>query len=161
MVICDNCSAAVEPSANYCPECGSEITTTRKDWSDGFLTLVDRGHIQEAIDGNESLPEGYHDRLYETVRHALSDFCLLDRWEEFDNKEALVGDLPEEEFDPEDVDELAKLARLLCPSLFMLDALGVDRFTTLIELSVYAHLEETDKSLDDISVSIEIADTDD
>lgn len=156
MSICDNCDAAVEPTANYCPECGSELNPTLKDWSDGFLSLVDRGHIQEAIDGNESLPERYHGRLHETVRHALSDFCLLDRWDDFDNSEALLGDLPDGDIDPEDWEEVEKLARLTCPHRFMLNAMGVERFARLLELSVLVYASESDSSVNDVSVTIEI-----
>lgn len=159
MTICESCNTAVEPTANYCPECGSELHPTRKDWSDGFLSLVDRGHIQEAIDGNESPPEGYHDRLHETVRHALSDFCLLNRWDEFDNQEALFGDLSETDIDPEDSEGIEKLARLTCPFRFMLNATGVEQFTALLELSVLLYLQEADESTGDVSVSIEIEDT--
>lgn len=151
MVICESCDTAVEPTANYCPECGSELSPTRKDWSDGFLSLVDRGHIQEAIDGNESLPEGYHDRLHETVRHALSDFCLLDRWEDFDNHD----DLPDDEIDTDDLDELEKIARLSCPFRFMINATGVDRFDDLLELAVLLAVPEAEQP-DDVSVSIEV-----
>jgi hypothetical protein len=155
MVICESCDTAVEPEANYCPECGSELHPTRKDWSDGFLSLVDRGYIQEAIDGNESVPPEYHDRLHETVRHALSDFCLLDRWEEFDNNEALFGDLPDEEIDVDDWEELEKIARLTCPFRFMLNAADVDRVGTLVELSVLLAVPEAEQP-DDVSVSIEV-----
>lgn len=155
MVICESCDTAVEPTAKYCPECGSELSPTRKDWSDGFLSLVDRGHIQEAIDGNDSPPEGYHDRLHETVRHALADFCLLDRWEAFDNHEALFRDLPEDKIDTDDWDELEKVARLTCPFRFMLSATDVERFSRLLELSLLLHVAEADQSVD-ISVSIEI-----
>jgi len=155
MVICESCDTAVEPTANYCPECGSELSPTRKDWSDGFLSLVDRGHIQEAIDGNESFPEGYHDRLHETVRHALSDFCLLDRWDDFDNHEALFGDIPEDKIDVDDWEELEKIARLTCPFRFMLNAADVDRVGTLLELSVLLAVPEAEQP-DDVSVSIEI-----
>ena len=155
MVVCESCNTAVEPTANYCSECGSELSPTRKDWSDGFLSLVDRGHIQEAIDGNESLPEGYHDRLHETVRHALSDFCLLDRWEDFDNHEALFGDIPEDKIDVDDWEELEKTARLTCPFRFMLNAADIDRVGTLLELSVLLAVPEAEQP-DDVSVSIEI-----
>lgn len=155
MVICESCNTAVEPTANYCPECGSELSPTRKDWSDGFLSLVDRGHIQEAIDGNESLPDGYHDRLHETVRHALSDFCLLDRWEDFDNHEALFGDLPENEIDVDDWEELEKIARLTCPFRFVINATDVDRVGSLLELSVLLAVTEAEQP-DDVSVTIEI-----
>ncbi|QCW01868.1 hypothetical protein FGF80_00820 [Natrinema pallidum] len=155
MVICESCDTAAEPTANYCPECGSELSPTRKDWSDGFLSLVDRGHIQEAIDGNESLPEGYHDRLHETVRHALSDFCLLDRWDDFDNHEALFGDIPEDKIDVDDWEELEKIARLTCPFRFMLNAVDIDRVGTLLELSVLLAVPEAEQP-DDVSISIEI-----
>jgi len=155
MVVCESCNTAVEPTANYCPECGSELSPTRKDWSDGFLSLVDRGHIQEAIDGNESLPKGYHDRLHETVRHALSDFCLLDRWEDFDNHEALFGDLPEDEIDVDDWEELEKITRLTCPFRFILNAADVDQFCTFLELSVLLAIPEAEQP-DDVSVSIQI-----
>ena len=156
MTICDSCSTAVEPTANYCPECGSELKPTRKDWSDGFLSLVDRGHIQEAIDGNESLPPEYYDRLHETVRHALADFCLLNRWDAFDNTEALFGDRPDEEISPDDWEEIEKLARLTCPFRFMLTAAGTERVSKILEFSLLVHLQDSDKTLDDVTVKIEI-----
>ncbi len=158
MVVCEGCNTAVEPTANYCPECGSELNPTRKDWSDGFLSFVDRGHIQEAIDGNESLPAGYHDRLHETVRHALADFCLLDRWEDFDNSKALLGDLPDAEVSPDSWEEIEKFARLTCPSRFMLNAAGIDRYTKILEFSVLLYLQDSDTLFEDVSVSIEIED---
>lgn len=156
MTICESCNTAVEPTANYCPDCGSELEPTIKDWSDGFLSLVDRGHIQEAIDGNESLPERYHENLHETVRHALADFCLLDRWQDFDNHEALFGDLPDGEIDTEDWDDIEKLARLTCPFRFILSATDVDRMSRLLELSLLIHAREVGESVDDVSVSIEV-----
>jgi len=146
------------PTANYCPECGSELNPTRKDWSDGFLSLVDRGHIQEAIDGNETPPEGYHTRLYETVRHALADFCLLDRWGEFDNHEALYGDIQEAEITTDDIVELEKLVRLTCPFQFIINATDVDKLERVLEASVFFASNEPELTLDDIEVSIEVTD---
>lgn len=87
------------PTANYCPKCGSELYPRMNGWSDGFLSLVDRGHIQEAIDGNESLPESCHERLHAAVRRPLADFCLLDWWDNFDSATAVFDDLPESDVD--------------------------------------------------------------
>ncbi|MDF9746297.1 zinc ribbon domain-containing protein [Natrinema salsiterrestre] len=156
MTICDNCSSSVEPTANYCPECGSELDPPLKDWADGFLTLVDRGHIQEAIDGNETLPNRYHERLHETVRHALADFCLLDRWEEFDNEEALFGDLPDEDIDVDDIDAVEKLVRLTCPFRFVLNGAGLERLENIVAVSVYLCSSEPEITPDDVSVTIEV-----
>jgi RNA polymerase subunit RPABC4/transcription elongation factor Spt4 len=156
MVICDRCNNSVKPTANYCPECGSELNPTRKDWSDGFLSLVDRGHIQEAIDGNETLPEGYHTRLHETVRHALADFCLLNRWAEFDNHEALYGDIQDEEITTDNVDELEKLVRLTCPFRFLINATGVNTLESVLEASILFASDDSELTLDDIDVSIEV-----
>jgi hypothetical protein len=89
------------------------------------------------------------------VRHALSDFCLLDRWDDFDNHEALFGDIPEDKIDVDDWEELEKIARLTCPFRFMLNAADVDRVGTLLELSVLLAVPEAEQP-DDVSVSIEI-----
>ena len=159
MVLCDSCSAAVEATANYCPECGAELNPDIKDWADGFLSLVDRGHIQQAIDGNESPPAGYHERLHEVVRHSMADFCLLDRWDEFDNAEALIGDLSIEGLDAEYDDEFEKLVRLTCPFQFVMNAVGLDAFETLLEVSVLAYSDEDELSTEDISVSIDISES--
>lgn len=40
----------------------------------------------------------------------------------------------------------------------MLNAAGIDRFTTILKFSVLLHLQDTDVSLDDVSVSIKIED---
>lgn len=45
------------------------------------------------------------------MRHVLADFCLLDRWEDFDNSEALLGYLPDDEISPNDWEEIEKFAR--------------------------------------------------
>ena len=160
MTICDNCSEAVEPTANYCPDCGSELHPPLKDWSDGFLSIVDRGHIQEAIDGNESPPERYHERMHETVRHALADFCLLDRWDSFDNTEALVGDFPEKDVEPDDMAEIEKVVRLTCPFRFMLNGLGIERSELVLEFALITYLQDPETSINDVSVTIEVDETD-
>lgn len=152
MTICDSCNKAVKPTANYCPECGTELKPTLKDWSDGFLSLVDRGHIQEAIDGNEVLPERYRERLQEVVRHALADFCLLNRWDEFDNTEALFGDLPDGDIDLDDPEQIEKLVRLTCPIRFMLNATEVEQYETILEMSIYLKMQDSGVEWDDVSV---------
>lgn len=153
MVVCDNCGTTAESTANYCPSCGSELFPTQKDWSDGFLSPIARSHILDAMEGNRSPPDQYHDRLYESVRHALVDFCLLNEWDEFNNYEALLGDLPNE-VDLDDDDALHKVARLTCLFRFVYGAVGREGFEEIMNASITASLEREDVPEEDISVSI-------
>ncbi|AQL42092.1 hypothetical protein BV210_04900 [Halorientalis sp. IM1011] len=133
-----------------------------RDLSEGFLSIADRGHIQEAIDGNRRPPDGYHDRLHETVRHAFADFCQLNRWDEFDNRTALLGDLADGDF-PEDFtaedEALSHLYRLTCPFRFIHTAVGIDGLETLLEISLlveYRTKTDQEPDADTVSVSIDV-----
>jgi hypothetical protein len=156
MVVCDECGTSVRPEYNYCHECGSEISPKMIDWTDGFLPITAQGHIQQAIDGNRTPPEKFHERMHETVRHAFTDFCVLDRWDEFDNREALVGDISTWDPDENDSEEIEKLARLTCPFRFLINGVGVEGVADVFALSVSMYKEDPNITLDDVTVTIEI-----
>ncbi|WP_157525820.1 hypothetical protein [Halorientalis sp. IM1011] len=162
MTVCDDCGNTELPSAKYCSNCGTQLQRDMRDLSEGFLSIADRGHIQEAIDGNRRPPDGYHDRLHETVRHAFADFCQLNRWDEFDNRTALLGDLADGDF-PEDFtaedEALSHLYRLTCPFRFIHTAVGIDGLETLLEISLlveYRTKTDQEPDADTVSVSIDV-----
>ena len=88
----------------------------------------------------------------------MADFCLLDRWAEFDNHEALYGDIQDEEITTDDIGELEKLVRLTCPFQFMINVTDVDTLESVLEASVLFASDDPELTLDDIDVSIEVTD---
>lgn len=67
-----------------------------------------------------------------------------------------MGDLPEGKISPDELDDIDKRARLTCPHRFMINALGIDRFAGIVELSVLLCVQNSDQAVVSVSVSIDV-----
>lgn len=130
---CPGCGDELDtPNQRYCGQCGQPLNvevdrdTIRRQTS-GVLDVDVRRRILDSIRDERGPHHEYtHVRIQEQVRHALFDFWLLYRWEDFDNREALLADLGRDDSHLSEDEKLTHLLTLLGTFQFLFRSVSVE-----------------------------------
>lgn len=163
---CPACEAELDKprTQNFCGSCGEPINVEvdreriRRTTS-GFLGSSERMRIVDSVTGDRGSHHEYtHVHAQEAVRHAIWDFWLLSKWEEFSNRDAFLGDIGRRNDKSPNDDDLADVPALLGFSRFFFSSLSLEAIQYLLWWYIKSEVQgEQDidiEDLEDVEVDI-------
>lgn len=154
--ICPGCREELHSTnQHFCGSCGEPIDVdVDREWirrqTSGFLDSRARSRILDSLQGERGPHHEYtHVEIQEQVRHVLLDFSLLNEWDEFDEREALLGDLERDEPETHDEDHLEHLLTVLGTYRFFFHSVGVGFIAKMLFDKVQREIEAASESESD------------
>lgn len=151
----------------YCSSCGEPINVEVdrdqiRTQTQGILTLGEQLRICKTVKhGGGRLHDYTHVSVQEEVRHALFDLWLLNQWDAFDEREAMLGDLSDHgPAQLSDDDALAETQHIIGLARFLFSSVGLVALQHLIHFHLKAEISDAEDStfgaVPDIDVSIQV-----